>query len=136
MGDHFPVIGAISADRVPPKRGKRITAKLPATIKAGDKGARKKLTASLEKALKGDLSGWSVSQITDWTVKEAMRIQAPRNTKNNPDGWSPVSRLLHIRLRVLGALFKRKVDQAGLGACYHLYSDSKRDLRRIVLNDE
>ena len=73
-----------------------------------------------------------MSQITDWTVKEAMIIQASRKTKNNPDGWSPVSRLL----RVLGALFKRKVDQAGLGACYHLYSDSKRDLRRIFLNDE
>jgi hypothetical protein len=64
-----------------------------------------------------------------------MRIQESRNAKNNPDGWSPVSRLLHIRLRVLGALFKRKVDQASLGACY-LYSDSKRDLRRMVLNDE
>ena len=65
VGDHFPVIGVLCADRVPPRRGRRITVKLPATIKAGDKGARKKLTASLEKALKGNLSGWSVSQITD-----------------------------------------------------------------------
>jgi hypothetical protein len=48
VGDHFPVIGAICADKVPPKRSERITVKLPVTIKAGDKGARKKLTASLE----------------------------------------------------------------------------------------
>ena len=136
VGDHFPVIGVISADKVPPNRSKRLAVRLPATIKAGDKGARKRLTASLEKALKGNLSGWSVSQITDWTVKEAIRIQASRNTKNNPDGWSPVSRLLHIRLRIIGALFKRMVDKAGLGACYHLYTDLKRDMRRIVLNDD
>ena len=44
--------------------------------------------------------------------------------------------MLHIRLRILGALFKRMVDKAGLGACYHLYSDLKRDLRRLVLNDD
>jgi hypothetical protein len=86
VGDHFPVIGAIRADGVPPRRSERITVKLPATIKAGDKGARKKLTASLVKAIRRDLTGWSVSQITDWTVKEAMRIQESRNAKNNPDG--------------------------------------------------
>ena len=60
---------------MPSKRSKRVTAKLPSTIKAGDKGAWKKLTASLKKALRWDLSGWSVSQISDWTVKEEMRIQ-------------------------------------------------------------
>ena len=43
VGDHFPIIGVLCADRVPPQRSRRVAVKLSATIKAGDKGAQKKL---------------------------------------------------------------------------------------------
>ena len=47
----------------------------------------------MKKKLTGTLDSWTVGDITEWTVKEASRIARKRNSKHNPDGWSPVSRL-------------------------------------------
>ena len=74
----------------------------------------------MEKIMLGEMKSWSVQDITDWTVKEANRIAENRKTEYNPDGWSPVSRLLHVRLRAVGALFKRMTDKADLGKCHRL----------------
>ena len=70
------------------------------------------------------------------TVKESLRIAKSRNSKNNPDGWSPVTRLLHLRLRVMGALYKRMADGSGIEPCYKMYFDARRDVRRITLNKD
>jgi hypothetical protein len=136
LDDHFPVVGSILADGLQAAEGKKIQIKIPPTIRASDKGALKKLAESLTRRFSGDLSACSIKTITNWTVAEAQRIAKARNTKNNPDGWSPSSRVLHIRLRALGALFKRMADASGLGACYKLYNDARRDINKIELNDD
>ena len=77
-----------------------------------------------------------MEEITDWTVKQARAIAASRNSRNNPNGWSPLSRLLHLRLRALGALYKRSMDGAGIGPCYRLYMDARRDMKKATLNED
>ena len=67
---------------------------------------------------------------------QARKIAASRHNKHNPNGWSPLSRLLHLRLRALGALYKRHTDGASLDSCYRLYKDSRRDSARIILSDD
>ena len=41
-----------------------------------------------------------------------------------------------LKLRVLGAIFKRLADRAGIGQCHRLYKDTARDLRKIELNED
>ena len=69
-------------------------------------------------------------------MKEAARIANKRNSRHNPDGWSPVSRLLHRRLRVIGALHKRMADGLGIDICYRMYDEAKRDMRKLTLNKD
>ncbi len=114
----------------------KIKLKPPPTLRSGDKGGLRRLQESLKKKFSGDLSEYSIGEITDWTVAEQRRIAASRASKANPDGWSPTSRLLHIRLRILGALFKRLADKLGLGPCHRMYKDSARDITRITLNED
>ena len=120
----------------PTVKQKKIVAKLPPTLKAGDKGGLRKLAKLMEKHMLGGMKDWSVQDITDWTVKEAGRIATSRKTEYNPDGWSSVSRILHVRLRAIGALFKRMADRADLGRCYRLNKDARRDIGKIVLIED
>ena len=94
------------------------------------------MNQALEKKFHGDPRSYSVEEITEWTVAEARKIAASRHSKHNPSGWSPLSRLLHLRLRALGALFKRHSDGASLQPCYRLYKDARRDSARIDLSDD
>ena len=41
-----------------------------------------------------------------------------------------------MRLRALGALYKRHIDGASLDPCYRLYKDARRDSARLVLSDD
>ncbi len=133
-GDHFPVLATLQIEGPGTKPSKKIKVKPPPTIKAGDKGGLRRLQESLKKRFNGDLSEHTIGEITDWTVAEQRRIAASRAAKTNPDGWSPTSLLLHIRLRILGALFKRLADKSGVDPCYRMYKDSARDITRITLN--
>ena len=129
------MVGRVSMGKEPPK-AKKIDAKLPKSLRAGDKGGLRRLTKAMEKNMLGEMKSWSVQDITDWTVKEANRIAESRKTEYNPDGWSPVSRLLHVRLRAIGAVFKRMTDKADLGKCHRLYKDARRDIRKMALNGD
>ena len=109
---------------------------MPPCLRAHDKGGLRRLNEALEKKFHGDPGAYTVEEITEWTVTQARKIAASRHNKHNPSGWSPLSRLLHLRLRALGALYKRHSDGASLHPCYRLYKDARRDSARIDLSDD
>ncbi len=134
MGDHFPLIAAIEAG-VLPTVAKRITVKATPRIKSSDKGGLRRLNRALAKRF-ADISTFSLVAITDWTVREERRIAESRRYKFNPDGWSPISRLLQLRLRVLGALLKRLLDGAGTAGCHSFYDQARRDIAAVKLSED
>ncbi len=136
LGDHFPVIASITTSALVKAEKELIEVKAPPRIKSTDKGGLRRLSRALEKKYSGDLSLYSMVSITDWTVREERRIAASRISKSNPNGWSPTARVLKIRLRVLGALLKRKLDGAEILSCRNMYDDARRDLTRIRLTDD
>ena len=136
VGDHYPMIGGIKLESMGDPIPVKIEAKIPKTIQPGDAGGLRRLNEAIMKKFPGDLTGHSVEEITEWTVKQARAIAASRNSKNHPNGWSPLSRILHLRLRALGALYKRSMDGAGIGPCYRLYMDARRDIMKVTLNED
>jgi hypothetical protein len=105
-------------------------------IIAGDSGARKRLEKAMEGHLKGDLNGWSHEQLVTWTANKAKEIAKGRNKKTNPNGWSPLTRLMRLKVNILGALLKRLEANRGLGVCYPLYKEVKSDMSKVELTDE
>ena len=136
IGDHFPIIGSLRLRAKASNTPVKIEARIPPNLQAGDVGGLRRLNQAMMKHFTGDASNHSIEDITEWTVKQARAIAASRNSRNNPNGWSPLSRLLHLRLRALGALYKRIMDGSGIGPCYRLYMDARRDSTHVSLNDD
>ena len=135
IGDHFPVIAVIKTD-CPSVVRNRLEVKAPLRLKSSDKGGLRRLNRALERKFSGDISTYTIAAITDWTVREERRIAASRSSKFNSNGWSPTSRLLQVKLRLLGALLKRLLDGAGTAGCHSMYADARKDMAAIKLSDE
>ena len=78
-GDHYPVIGGIKLESMGVPIPVKIEAKIPKTIQPGDVGGLRRLNEAITKEFPGDLTGHSVEEITEWTVKQARAIAASRN---------------------------------------------------------
>ncbi len=136
IGDHFPVVASLVTGSPLVIRKPRLEVTLPVKLKSSDKGGLRRISRSLERKFQGDLSTYSIVAITDWTVREEKRIAETRRTKFNPNGWSPTSRLLQLRLRVLGALLKRMLDEADISNCESMYNEARKDIRKLRLTED
>ena len=79
---------------------------------------------------------WTHDQLVIWTANKAKEIAKSRNRKDNPDGWSPLTRLMRLKLKVLGMAFRRIEDGKGFGDCYKAYKEAKRNMREVTLTEE
>ena len=95
------------------------------TIRPGDAGAKRRIKKEMETHLCGKLEDWSLNQITNWTANRAKEIAKKRNKKDNPDGWSPLTRLMRLKVKILGAVFKRMERKLDIQVCYRLYKEVK-----------
>ena len=135
IGDHFPVIAVIKTDS-PSVRKNRLEVKAPPRLKSSDKGGLRRLNRALAKEFSGDISTYSIAAITDWTVRDERKIASSQSSKFNLNGWSPTSRLLQVKLRVLGARLTRLLDGAGTAGCHSMYTDARKDMAAIKLTED
>ena len=90
----------------------------------------------MELHLEPNAADWSLEKITNWTAEAARRIASNRKSRDNPGGWSPTSRLLMIRLKILGTLLNASEQKRKLGSCYKAYRLARADMKRIELNED
>ena len=121
IGDHFPIIGSLRLRAKASNPPVKIEARIPPNLQAGDVGGLRRLNQAMMKHFTGDASNHSIEDITEWTVKQARTIAASRNSRNNSNGLSPLSSLLHLRLRALGDLYKRIMDGLILSKMVQLF---------------
>ena len=106
---------AVEIVGVEKKVGKRKKETYSTMIRAGDEGAKKKLEKATKKHLSGELNDWSMEKIINWTVAKSKEIERGRNRKDNPNGWSPLTRVMRLRAKLVGAVHKRL--EKGLVSC-------------------
>ena len=107
MSDHIPIIAEIEITGPEDRQGTRIGQKTIPTIRSGDAGAKKRLEKMMKKELTGDLGDWTLEEIVGWTANASKEIALSRNRKDNPNGWSPLIRLMRLKVKALGAILKR-----------------------------
>ena len=136
IGDHFPVVASLETGSPLITHKSRIVVTPPSKLKSSDKGGLRRMARALERKFQGDLSTYSIVAITEWTVMEEKRIAETRRTRFNPNGWSPTSRLLQLRLRILGALLKRMLDGADISDCGSMFKEARKDISKLRLSDD
>ena len=68
MQDHIPLVAEVAIRGEHIKEGTKIKQRNLPMIRAGDKGALRKLNKLIEEKFSGDLDGWTTGTITIWTV--------------------------------------------------------------------
>ena len=106
----------------------------PLTIRSSDGGAIRKLKKEMEKNLNPKMNTWSLGKIVEWTVDTARNIAKNRRTKENPGGWSPTSRFLQIKLRMLGSVLGAWEAKKDIGTVFAAYRNARNDMRKVELN--
>jgi hypothetical protein len=106
------------------------------TIRPGDAGAKRRLLKAMEKIVAEGLDNWTHDQLVVWTANKAKEIAKSRNRKDNPDGWSPLTRIMRLKVKMLGMVYRRIVGGKGFGDCYKLFKETKRNMREVTITDE
>ena len=108
------------------------------TLDNSDKGAVRRFisrTKKLADKMGDGLSSMSLPELTNASVDIVRDIHNRRHTKRNPEIWSPISRLLSLRLSALGSTVKLGTK----GDCRPLQliiTKLKRDEKGIILNED
>ena len=134
--DHIPLVVTVDIMGMGKKEGKRKKEFYPTMIRAGDEGAKKKLEKAMKKHLSGELNDWSMDEIISWTVSKSKEIAKGRNRKDNPNGWSPLTRIMRLRAKLVGAVHKRLEKGKDIGVCYKLFKEVKNDIMKMELSEE
>ena len=71
-----------------------------------------------------------------WTANASRQIALSRNRKDNPNGWSPLIRLMRLKVKVLGAILKRLEKNKDITVCLSLYKEVKHDMKETALTEE
>ena len=71
-----------------------------------------------------------------WTANASRKIALSRNRKDNPNGWSPLIRLMRLKVKVLGAILKRLERDKDIMVCLSLYKEVKHDMKETALTEE
>ena len=90
----------------------------------------------MDKMVAEGIENWTHDQIVVRTANRAKEIAKTRNRKDNPDGWSPLTRIMRLKVKILGMLYRKLEDNKGVGDCYKTYKEVKRNMRAIELSEE
>ena len=135
--DHVPVI-VNTAITTASKITKITLMKHNVTLDNSDKGAVRRFisrTKKLADKMGDGLSSLSLPELTKASVDIVRDIHNRRHTKRNPEIWSPISRLLSLRLSALGSTVKLGTK----GDCrplQQIITKLRRDEKGIILNED
>ena len=100
--DHIPIVAEICVTSSKKKEGRMFGNVTIPNIRPGDVGAKRRLLKEMDKIIADGLETWTHDQLVIWTANKAKEIAKSRNRKDNPDGWSPLTRLIRLKLKFLG----------------------------------
>jgi hypothetical protein len=101
LNDHIPIIAEITITGKSKKEGRMIGNVSTPNIRPGDEGAKRRLLKEMDKIVATGLGDWTHDQLVIWTAIKAKEIAKSRNRKDNPDGWSPPTRLMRLKVKIL-----------------------------------
>ena len=107
LNDHSIIIGWLDVPEGVKKVREMKGVKL-ATLRPADKGATKKIEKAWGKISDNTINKMSMEEIIRENMGIVERISANRNTKRNPNGWSPIARLISLRISVHGTARRMK----------------------------
>jgi hypothetical protein len=136
LSDHIPIIAKVAISAKIREECRRIGNVTIPSMRPGDEGAKRRLKKEMDKIIAAGLDNWTHDQLVVWTANKAKEIAKSRNRKDNPDGWSPLTRLMRLKVKVLGMAYRRIEAKKGFGDCYKIYKEVKRNMRDIDLSDE
>jgi len=136
LSDHIPIVAEVCVTGFKKKEGKMIGNTTIPNIRPGDAGAKRRLLKEMNKIVAEGLDNWTHDQLVVWTANKAKEIARSRNRKDNPDGWSPLTRLMKLKLKVLGMAYRRIEGRKGFGDCYKAYKETRRNMREVIITDE
>ena len=136
LSDHIPIVAEVCVTGSKKKEDRIIGNKTIPSIRPGDAGAKRRLLKEMDKIIADGLDTWTHDQLVVWTANKAKEIARSRNRKNNPDGWSPLTRLMRLKVRILGMAYRRMEGGKGYGDCYKAYKETKRNMREVLITDE
>ena len=134
LRDHIPIIAEVEVHGSRTEGGRRIESGPSLSIRAGDAGAIRKLNKEFERLIEEGLEDWDHNQLVIWTANKAKEIAKKRNRKDNPDGWSPLTRLMRLKVKMLGMVLRRLEWNKGMGDCYKTFKETKRNMRLVDLS--
>ena len=104
------------------------------TFRPSDKGATKRFEKAWCRIHDSRIKEMSMEDIVKENMEIVGRIMKNRNTKVNPNGWSPISRLISLRISVHGTArrMKDRIDYVKIMKAR--VEELKRSEEELVLN--
>ena len=134
LNDHSIVIGWVKA---PPgiMIKKEMKGVRKPSLRPSDKGATKRFEKAWSRIHDNKIKDMSMEDIVKENMGSGKRIINNRNTKLNPNGWSPISRLISLRISVHGTArrMKDRIDYVRIMS--QRVEELKRSEESLVLSD-
>jgi hypothetical protein len=133
LNDHSIKIGWLKAEKGIIMR-KEMKGVKRLTFRPSDKGATKRFEKAWGRIHDSRLKEMSMEDIVKENMGIVVRIMKNRNTKVNPNGWSPISRLISLRISVHGTArrMKDRIDYVKIMKAR--VEELKRSEEELVLN--
>ena len=135
LHDHSIIVGWVEAPlgktRVKEMKGTKL-----ATLRPADKGATKKFEKAWGRIQDDKIKKMSMEEIIMENRRIVEKIGANRNNKRNPNGWSPISRLVSLRISVHGTARRMKDKLTYEKVMKERVEELKRSEESLTLNED
>jgi hypothetical protein len=129
------LLGWIEVD-TPVERIKEMKKGTLPTIRPSDKGATRKYEKAINRIPSGEIDKMTLEQITEKTMSIVTDIAKKRNGKSNPNGWSPLSRTLALRISLHGTAVKTKNSVDRIKIMKGRVEETRKRERRMDLSED
>jgi hypothetical protein len=133
--DHAMILGWVEVENKG-KNIREVKAMRTPTIRPTDKGATKKLEKIFKRTTDKELGEMNMAKIIKETMKKVKIIYDNRNNRTNRDGWSPVTRIIAMRISVHGTALKIRGRPDYARVMKGRVEEMRRREKQMVLSEE
>ena len=108
--DHIPLLGWVERECKKIKV-RRIRMNMEKGLRSTDKGASKRFSRAMDKVDESVVKEMSIEEVVEMTMRTVRKISKGRANNLNPNGYSPASRILSLRMSVHGTACKMQGDK-------------------------
>ena len=133
--DHAIIVGWIKL-KVKVKRVKEKKAVTIPTMRPTDKGAIRQYEMIFKRIPVDRVQDMTIDEIVETSTRGVRKIMESRNTKKTPNGWSPGSRLMTMRISVHGTAVKMAEKLDYNKVMQYRVEELKRKEKKMILNED